>query len=160
MKPKNEPYTIAVDFDGVLHMYTTPWESADIIPDPPVPGAIEWLRDMRKKFRVVIFTTRGKTLQGRQAVKEWLDKYGLEGEAPFDVVAEKPPALIYIDDRGYRFSGVFPTSDEIHRLRPWNKKKFTGGMDESPLWKSKEQLVIPGLIEHWRKLEPNELGDD
>ncbi len=33
----------------------------------------------------------------------------------------KPPALVYIDDRAWRFEGVFPTADEVHRARPWNK---------------------------------------
>ena len=36
-------FTVAVDFDGVIHSYTTLWFTASVIPDPPVPGAIEWL---------------------------------------------------------------------------------------------------------------------
>ena len=41
--------TVALDFDGVVHAYTTPWESHNIIPDAPVPGAkeaIEFLREL------------------------------------------------------------------------------------------------------------------
>lgn len=38
-------YTLAVDFDGVLHQYTTPWSNAATIPDPPVDGAIAWLNE-------------------------------------------------------------------------------------------------------------------
>jgi hypothetical protein len=35
----------------------------------------------------------------------------------------KPPALIYLDDRAYRFTGPgsFPTPDQVHASRPWNK---------------------------------------
>ena len=32
-------YSIAVDFDGVIHSYTSKWVAADVIPDPPVSGA-------------------------------------------------------------------------------------------------------------------------
>lgn len=42
-KKRGERYTVAVDFDGVLHRYDTPWINAATIPDPPVDGAIEWL---------------------------------------------------------------------------------------------------------------------
>ena len=34
---------ICVDFDGVIHSYKSGWRGVAVIPDPPVPGAIEWL---------------------------------------------------------------------------------------------------------------------
>lgn len=125
-------YSIAVDFDGVLHSYLSPWVSAGVIPDPPVPGAIEWLTDIEKKFEVIVFTTRGKTQEGRDAVRRWLWENGYSGkhnrssirpetwsDLTIVVTAEKPPALIYLDDRAVRFEGSFPTADEIHGARPW-----------------------------------------
>jgi hypothetical protein len=35
----------------------------------------------------------------------------------------KPPALIYLDDRAVRFTGPesWPTTDQVHKLKPWNK---------------------------------------
>ena len=36
---------ICVDFDGVIHSYTSGWKGIDVIPDDPVPGAIEWLEE-------------------------------------------------------------------------------------------------------------------
>ena len=123
---KARNYSIAVDFDGVIHSYTSPWVAADVIPDAPVPGAIEWLNSMRSGFRIIIFTTRGKTPEGREAVKRWLGAYGFECSRE-DVTAEKPPALIYLDDRAVRFDGEhFPTADQIHReFVPWNKRRPT-----------------------------------
>ena len=117
-------FSIAVDFDGVIHEYVSPWIDAETIPDPPVPGAIEWLNEMREKFRIVVFTTRGKTETGRIAVATWLVARGYPA-VPDDVTAEKPPALIYLDDRAVRFDGTnFPTADQIHRdFVPWNKRK-------------------------------------
>lgn len=35
---------------------------------------------------------------------------------------KKLAALVYIDDRAFRFEGILPTGEEIHRMRPWNKK--------------------------------------
>lgn len=113
-------YTVAVDFDGVIHSYTSPWVDLDVIPDPPVPGAIDWLNAMVQEFDLVVFTTRGKTVEGRKAVKGYIAAHG--GTSLLEVTAEKPPALVYIDDRGWRFEGTFPTASEIHRARPWNKR--------------------------------------
>lgn len=115
-------YTVACDFDGVLHSYTTPWINPETIPDPPVAGAIAWLNYIALDFDVVIFTTRGKTEAGREAVAAWLAEHGFS-TTPENVTAEKPPALIYLDDRAYRFEGpgTFPTVQQIHRARPWNK---------------------------------------
>jgi hypothetical protein len=133
MKTEGERYTVAVDFDGVLHSYTTPWINAHTIPDPPVEGAIAWLFHTIQKFNVVIFSTRCKTPEGVEAIKEWLLEHGevvwgggSRGFGLCDITFsyEKPPALIYIDDRAYRFTGAnFPSIGEIHRMRPWNKTK-------------------------------------
>jgi len=122
-KPKDERYTIAVDFDGVIHSYTSPWVNAHTIPDPPVEGAIAWLREMAQDFQVIIFTTRGKTPEGRVAVQEWLENNGWIDGAYVTVTAEKPPALVYLDDRAVRFEGpgTFPSKEQIHAARPWNK---------------------------------------
>jgi hypothetical protein len=126
-------YSIAVDFDGVLHSYTSPWVDAHVIPDPPVEGAIEWLEAISEDFDVVVFTTRGKTEEGRTAVARWIVEQGYCGH-DFEVTAEKPPCLIYLDDRAYRFEGpgTFPTADDVHRARPWNKRTPEAGHPPTP----------------------------
>lgn len=134
---KQRNYSIAVDFDGVIHSYTSPWIDAATVPDPPVPGAIEWMNEMAKKFEIIIFTTRAKAPEGREAVFRYLRQYGYVGEPSDERLAEhlitavKPPALIYLDDRAVRFDGKrFPTADEIHRKYvPWNKRRAG---DEAP----------------------------
>lgn len=122
---------VAVDFDGVIHAYTSPWVAAHVIPDGEVGGAILWLYDTIQHFDVAIFTTRGKTWRGRRAVRRWLqEKSGnLWYESPerrgledVTVTAKKIPALIYLDDRAVRFDGQnFPTVQQVHAARPWNK---------------------------------------
>lgn len=129
-KPAGQRYTIAVDFDGVIHAYDSTWINAHTIPDDPVDGAIEWLYEMIQKFDIVIFSTRCKTWRGRRAVRRWLKEhsgnwwfegFGANGLEDIRLSYEKPPALIYLDDRAVRFSGTFPTASEVHQLRPWNK---------------------------------------
>lgn len=117
-------YTIAVDFDGVIHSYDSPWVSATVIPDPPVPGAIPWLVEIAEHFEVVIHTTRGETPEGKQAVRRWLIQQGLPASIAnaLPIQHTKPPALAYLDDRAMRFEGKFPTPAEVHAARPWNKR--------------------------------------
>jgi hypothetical protein len=127
-KRPGERYTVAVDFDGVLHSYVTPWVNTHTIPDAPIPGAAEWLAATIQKFDVVIFSTRCKTWRGRRAVRRWLREHcgtlwyespAYRGVEDVRLSYEKPPALVYIDDRAWRFEGVFPTPEQIHRARPW-----------------------------------------
>lgn len=121
---KNYRSTLAVDFDGVLHAYTSAWKDAAHIPDLPVPGAFAWLEAMTAHFDVVIFSTRCKEIAGPAAMCAWFKKHGM---APgiikrFSFQAEKPAALIYLDDRAWQFSGTFPTKEEIDAFKPWNKR--------------------------------------
>lgn len=67
----NKP-TIGVDFDGVLHSYTSGWKGARTIPDQPVPGAIEWLCSMLPHFTIAISSARSGQWGGRWAMKRWL----------------------------------------------------------------------------------------
>lgn len=126
--------TIAVDFDGVVHAYTSPWVAPHVIPDPPVDGAIPWLLSMVRHFNVVIFTTRAKTWRGRRAIAGWLLRHGGEnayydspdgpGLENITISYEKIPAIVYVDDRAWRFEGTrFPTRDEIFKAVPWGKRK-------------------------------------
>lgn len=135
MKSANERYRICVDFDGVLHRYDSPWVNAHTIPDFPVKGAMEWLSATHQKMDVVIFSTRCKTWRGRRAVRAWLRRFsgpldwwgheekGLRGLHAIKLTHKKIPALVYLDDRAMRFEGTFPTVDEIHKAKPWNKKE-------------------------------------
>ena len=116
--------TICVDFDGVLHSYTSGWQGADVVSDDPVDGAMEWLCDLLNYgFDVCIYSSRSGQEGGIQAMQEWLCAHGMAlyiHELRFPV--EKPPAHLTIDDRAICFEGVFPTMDEIDTFKPWNKR--------------------------------------
>lgn len=122
--------TIAVDFDGVIHSYTSPFPGVNKIPDPPVDGALDFLRSLiDAHYRVLIFSTRCIEKPGHEggieAMKTWLSENGLEDRylSLLEFTAEKQAAILYIDDRGWRFEGTFPTLDEIANSKTWTGKK-------------------------------------
>jgi len=112
--------TVSVDFDGVLHAYTSKWTRADQIHDGPVPGALEAVQQyLRAGYKVVVHSARAKDPRGLDAIEAWLIEHGFPDLV---VVVEKPHAELYIDDRGYQFNGTFPSVEEIQSFKPWNKR--------------------------------------
>lgn len=127
---------LCLDFDGVLHSYSSGWKGPRVIPDPPVAGAIEWLRSLLgcpenegigpryKDFEVHIYSSRSRYLFGRSAMRKWLIAHGL---TKYEVELihfplMKPPAFLQIDDRAITFTGEFPTAEEMRAFKPWHKK--------------------------------------
>lgn len=115
--------TICLDFDGVVHSYTTKWQGAEIIPDPPVPGAFKFITDaIDAGFSVAIFSTRSKTVEGRNALLQWFINNGFPGAHWLSFPEAKPPAIVYIDDRAFLFSGIFPPIESIKTFKTWQNK--------------------------------------
>ena len=115
-----EVKTIAVDFDGVLHSYITPWVAPHIIPDPPVEGAVEWWNRIAYEYDAYVLTTRAQTMGGIAAIRRWMKKYGFYVSPNLTITATKFAASIYVDDRGYRFTGDnFPSVEYIQNASRW-----------------------------------------
>src|SRR5205085_10431106 len=70
--------TIVVDFDGVIHAYTSGWKGATVIPDPPVDGALAWIRSAVERFHVAILSARSREKGGIEDMREWLVSAGME----------------------------------------------------------------------------------
>ena len=104
--------TVVLDFDGVIHSYTSGWKGVAIIPDPPVVGIKEAIEEIRKEYKVVIVSTRCFQEGGLKAVRKWLNKHDITVD---EVLAHKPPAIVYIDDRAITFDGN--TKDLLHQIR-------------------------------------------
>ena len=138
--PPDDPAagSLCVDFDGVIHAFETPFVDPEIISDPPVEGALQWLMEMTHHFKVYICSARGATderrrADAREAIRRWLahhwQKAGYRkadfGD-PITVVSKKPAAALYVDDRGWRFEGPLDfqrlTPSHIKALAPWNRK--------------------------------------
>jgi hypothetical protein len=63
---------LCLDFDGVIHGYSSGWKGARTIPDAPANGALEFIDAALKQFRVAVFSSRGRYFGGRRAMKAWL----------------------------------------------------------------------------------------
>jgi len=141
---------IGLDFDGVLHSYTSGWSGVGVIADGPVPGAIGWLIGicLYSPYDVNITSVRCNDQEGIDAMKQWLEdhianhmsasaKYSRMGhpegdEALADDLAtvlatirfeteKNPQTFIFIDDRGFKFNGTFPSLTELEYFKPWYK---------------------------------------
>lgn len=87
-----------------------------MIYDDVTDGFFEWAEQAAKQFKLVIYSSRSSTEEGRTAMGAWLidqrrkwrEKGGMhETEAPlaFDFADQKPAAWLTIDDRCIRFTG-------------------------------------------------------
>jgi hypothetical protein len=121
---------LCIDFDGVLHAYTSGWQGVDKVADGPTPGAMAFLREAAKTFQVHVYSSRSGSRNGVGAMKAalygWLRADGMdEGDAETFVEtglcwpSEKPAAFLTIDDRALCFKGEFPTIESLHNFKTW-----------------------------------------
>lgn len=130
---------LCLDFDGVLHSYTTPWQGRAIIPDPPVPGALAWMLRAAYHWDIAVFSARsvpttGRERSGVQAMRIWMQRWLFEEghmdrhqahsfvQTRLQWPVHKPSADLIIDDRALRFEGDWGAFDpqELLKLQPWN----------------------------------------
>ena len=105
--------TLCIDFDDTLYNRST---------EEPVQGAVEALNQLKSEgYEILILSSRinpelwGELVKFRQKeIVDWLEKFSI----PYDkVVAFKPPADLYIDDKGYHFKGNWEvTLSDIEKL--------------------------------------------
>lgn len=115
--------TVVFDFDGVIHSYTSGWQGSDAaIPDPPVSGIKEAIDHIRAAgYRVVVVSTRCRSVEGQYAIARWLRENGIEVD---NITSEKPPAVCYVDDRAITFDGHPETLlERIVNFQPWYQFK-------------------------------------
>jgi hypothetical protein len=132
---------VCLDFDGVIHSYASGWCGARCIPDPPVPGMLQWIEDFIIKhcscpdsicamapegdFELCIYSSRSRYFGARRAMKRWMVKHGFDKRF-FEVLrfpTQKPPAFLQIDDRVIRFNGTPPAFAEVVEFAPWTRTK-------------------------------------
>jgi hypothetical protein len=125
---------LCVDFDGVIHSYTSGWQGADVVSDPPVPGALRWLWKAAEWFHVNIYSSRTGQKGGLTAMKHWLLDHATAEFGDDDAAArfldtmyfpvDKPAAFLTIDDRAICFEGDWNELNPADLLdfKPWNKR--------------------------------------
>lgn len=125
----NKPI-LSLDFDGVLHSYTSRWKGPAIVSDPPTEGAAEALQHYLTHFDVQIFSSRSHQDGGIIAMRDWcLQHFGDAIASELGFPCYKPPALIGLDDRILTFQGTWPSVATLRAFRPWNKSSTGGSLD-------------------------------
>lgn len=149
--------TLVLDFDGVIHSYTSKW-TGWVPQDPPVDGAlefVEWALGEGGFDRILVASARVKDGGGDdtqqaicpyrvEAVEQWLEYHGFPVGKGLEVHTGvgKPHADLYVDDRGYRFEGSFNHLKmfvDNGGIDPWNRAP---GEDDGY---SEEKPAGPGL---------------
>lgn len=124
---------LCLDFDGVIHSYTSGWQGDTTISDPVVRGFFEWAEQAAKQFKLVIYSSRSKNPDAITAMqlylyeqrKQWRANGGkteTDESLSFEFASEKPAAFLTIDDRAVTFDGTWPDIDALRSFKPWNKR--------------------------------------
>ena len=103
---------VLIDFDGVLTHYTK-WEGESIINDRPNLDMVKVLKELKiLGYEIVIFSTRAKGIEGRNAMMKYCNK----NDFVFDRITDKKePAKVLIDDRCICFNG--DTKDLVEKIK-------------------------------------------
>ena len=125
---------LCLDFDGVIHSYTSGWHGATTIPDPVTPGTFEFIDAASEHFKIVVHSSRAAHENGANAIliyfaaerQRWRDAGGQSvatWPVEIEVVDKKPPAFVTIDDRALTFTGNWADFDigKLMEFKPWNK---------------------------------------
>jgi hypothetical protein len=136
-----EEKRIFVDFDGVINSFQSGqfgWQGGhgqfDGGLDPPVEGAGRFLIDLVDHgWEVYIFSVRLNDPEQIEVVAQYLLRVLLDELGSRDLGMKylrvlkltniKLHAHVYLDDRGWRFNGTFPSLKELEEFRPWWKKE-------------------------------------
>lgn len=131
---------LCLDFDGVCHSYTSGWQGAVVIPDPPVDGLFDFLEQACLLYQIDICSSRSHQDHGIEAMIGWFLAWCPQAEKWWDVSVtskrvvwwrcgvcinfptEKPAAFLTIDDRAYVFRGLWPDPEKLQTFKPWNKQ--------------------------------------
>lgn len=142
MAERSKPI-LCVDFDGVIHSYTSGWKGATVISDPAVKGALRWLWKATEWFDVQVYSSRSKDFEALKAMQTWMmdqstEEFGHDHPMacithtpagptyPIIFAHEKPAAFLTIDDRAICFEGDWDDLDpaDLLHFKPWNKRDF------------------------------------
>jgi len=117
----DETVNISIDFDGVIHKNSKGFYDGTIY-DEPIPGSYKALESISKKYNIIVCTCKAKPDRGLvngktgiEMVWEWLRKYDMD-QFVTKVTAEKPRAVVYIDDKGTRFENWSDTINFVNNL--------------------------------------------
>lgn len=118
---EQEKNNVCIDFDGVIHNDYLGFHDGTIYGDI-IDGAKESIINLSKSYNIIIFTAKAKpdrplidNKTGTELIWEWLKKHELDSCIK-EVTAEKPRALVYIDDKAIRFENWNNTIDLFNKI--------------------------------------------
>lgn len=117
--------TVVFDFDGVVHKYSKGWQDGTIYDEPNdnIKEVFEKLYE--DGYEIVIVSTRCSQYGGIKDISEWLKKYDLDKYVN-SVTANKPPALVYVDDRALKYDPMSNNLyEQIKNFKPSQEKLDT-----------------------------------
>jgi len=125
---------LCLDFDGVIHSYSSGWKGAAVIPDAPVKDALQFIIIALERFEVHILSSRSHQWGGKRAMKRWLRKHLIE--AAGDDFSTTPA---WWQDRIAKTAFADPWKDEVSYAAdcvikeikwPWFKPPATVTIDD------------------------------
>lgn len=110
---------IAIDFDKTIHRYSKGYLGGEIY-DPPFDGCRKALELLQEQgYKIIIYSVRnldhpdhhtGKLEANQIAqMKTWFKNYHIPYDS-FWTEPGKPQVDLFIDDKGYRFTGNWSTA--------------------------------------------------
>lgn len=122
---------LALDFDGVVHRYSSRYTKATEIHDPPTPGFWDFLAAAQDSgLEVHIHSSRNHHNGGPEAIVRWLRKHAPNDSARerverIQITTHKPPWMVFLDDRALTFTGTWPSIEALKAFRPWHEQEVT-----------------------------------
>jgi len=116
---RQEKKSIVFDFDGVIHPNVSDWQGISKAPDPPNLEVVETIRRLHQRgFKVIIQSARCSVPAGLWAIKNYIKTHNIYVD---DIVAHKPAALCYVDDRSICFTPGMNLFAAIMNFKPWSE---------------------------------------
>lgn len=114
---------IGIDFDGVIHKCSKGYYDGTVY-DDPIDGSLESLKTIKEMgFNIIIYSCKSRSdrpsvngKNGTEMIWEWLEKHNVKHMVT-DVVSEKPRAICFIDDKGYRFENWKDTMKFLESIK-------------------------------------------
>ena len=146
MATERELRTLCFDFDGVINSYKSGWNANDVtdLPDKPVWHTFKMMHlYVQHNFILAVFSGRSQIPRGIGAMQDYIGYWDDIYRENVDLFVDdskrqnlspiidsmffpenKPGALIYFDDKGFRFNGKnLPSIEELLQLSiPWHKE--------------------------------------
>ena len=118
---ESDKANLAIDFDGVIHNMNKGFYDGTCYGDP-IPGSLEAIEKLSKKYKIIVFSAKSKTDRplvdgktGTELIELWLKKNNILKYVS-EITAEKPRAILYIDDNAVRFENWSDTIKFIDKL--------------------------------------------